>query len=283
MKTKRATMLALAGGLLTLGAWNTALAEPAAAPASAPAKAAAPAADLPSGKEVLENYIKAIGGREKLEAIKTRQMTMKMEIPAQGLSATINSFQKAPGLSFNETELAGMGKFLQGSDGEVAWESNPMMGPRILEGEEKAAFLRSVRSNAEYAFDEFYKEFTTIGKEKVGDAEAFAVKMVTNEDQTETRLFDVKTGLLLASRSTQPSQMGDIKIETLFSDYREVEGVKIPFSQTVKMAGTEMKSVVEKADFNTDIPDTKFALPADVKALLDAQKKPAPADKPANP
>lgn len=76
--------------------------------------------------------------------------------------------------------------------------------------------------------------------------------------------------------------MGEIPTETLFDDYREVNGIKMSFKQTAKMMGNEMKTTVEKAEFNAEIPAAKFELPADIKALKEKADKPAsdaPAEK----
>jgi hypothetical protein len=56
------------------------------------------------------------------------------------------------------------------------------------------------------------------------------------------------------------------------------------FKQTAKMMGNEMKTTVDKAEFNAEIPAAKFDLPADIKALKEKADKPAtdaPAENPA--
>lgn len=256
--------------------------------ADEPAAAAPAAASLPDAKAIMEKYVEAIGGREKLQSVKSRIMSSTIEFPEQGMKGTSKVYQAPPAMVFSETEIAGIGKFTQGSDGAVAWESNAMMGTRVLSGKEKANFLRSMRFNAEYDFANTYKSMKTIDTGKVGDREAFIVELVSNDDVTEKRLFDKETGLLLSLQSKIPSQMGEIESETFFSDYRAIDGVKIPFKTIVKVMTSEISTTVDKAEFNAEIPADRFALPEDVKKLIEKQNAApgptaTPADAPATP
>ncbi len=250
---------------------------PAATPAPAAAAPAKPEAGLPEAKSILDKYVAAIGGRDRLSKIKSRQMSMTMEMAGQGVKGNIQVFQAPPAKSYTETEIASIGKFTQGSNGEVVWESSSIMGTRVATGKEKASLLRGMRFNAEYDYAENYKKMTTVGSDKVGDREVYVVELVSNEDSKETRLFDKETGLLLAMRTTTPSQMGDIASETLYADYREVDGVKMAFKQTAKVMGNEISTTIEKVEFDVPISDDKFRLPDDVKAILEKQQ-PAPTD-----
>lgn len=244
-------------------------------PAKAPTAPTAPAADesLPSAKEIYEKYLTAIGGKDKMKAITSRQVVMTIEIPAAGVKGTVSMFQVPPAKAFSETELGGMGKFAQGSDGEIAWEMSPMAGARILSGKERDTFMRGMRFDSEWNYEGQYKDMKTTKTEKVGDKTAYVVEMVSNEGNKETRLFDKDSGLLLASRATATTQMGEVPTETLFDDYREVNGIKMSFKQTAKMMGSELKTTVEKAEFNAEIPESKFELPADIKALKEKTEK----------
>jgi hypothetical protein len=248
-------------------------------PAMAPA---APTAEenLPAAKDIYEKYLSAIGGKDKLKAITSRQMTMTVEVASAGMKGTVTMFQLPPAKAYSETELAGMGKFMQGSDGEIAWDSNPMSGARILTGKERDTFMRGMRFDSEWNYESQYKDMKTTKTEKLGDKTAYVVELTSNEGTKETRLFDKDSGLLLASRATATTQMGEIPTETLFDDYREVNGIKMSFKQTAKLMGNEMKTTVEKAEFNAEIPASKFELPADIKALKDKGDK-EKADKPA--
>ncbi len=73
---------------------------------------------------------------------------------------------------------------------------------------------------------------------------------------------------MVASTSTQDSQIGKVEIETRVSDYREVEGLKMPFKITQKMQGITQELSIKSVEINTTVDEAKFAIPEEVKALM---------------
>ena len=79
-----------------------------------------------------------------------------------------------------------------------------------------------------------------------------------------------------------PTPFGNIATSSTHSDYREVDGFKMPFKTTELIAGqTEVIVTVEKVQHNTDIPDEKFALPEPIKKLAERQGTTPPTTAPA--
>ena len=104
----------------------------------------------PTGEQVIDRYVEATGGKAAYEKIKSRVITGKMSIPAQGISGDILIHQKAPNLSHTSITIPQIGgKIERGFNGEVGWEKNPMTGSRVLDGEEKQQMLREASLNNE--------------------------------------------------------------------------------------------------------------------------------------
>jgi len=268
--------IALFSSLLAAAPGLSAIEPPASAPASQPT--AKPETNLPEAKTLMEKYLNAIGGADRLKQIKSRQVTLTMEVAAAGMKGRTQIYQMPPAMAYAETELPQIGKVLQGSDGETVWESSVIMGTRILTGAEKAAFLRGMRFNADYDYADLFKSMTTTGVDKIDGRPVFVVDLVTTDGAKETRLFDQESGLLVGMRTTTNSPMGEIASETVLSDYRDVGGVKMPFKMVVKAMQNEMVTMIEKAELDVPIPAERFNLPDDVKALLAKQQaEPAPA------
>jgi hypothetical protein len=58
--------------------------------------------------------------------------------------------------------------------------------------------------------------------------------------------------------------MKDVAIESLMSDYQEVNGLFFPFTVTQKVNGQEMFSMtMEKIEMNVAIDNKEFAFPID--------------------
>jgi zinc protease len=282
MLKRSTTILAL---LASAGLCSAAFAQaPAAAPAqpAKPAAEAAPAADLPAARDLLEKAIEATGGRAAIEKIKSRVSTGTMEVPAQGIKASILMSQAAPDLVAMELDLPGMGKVRQGHDGKTAWELNPMTGARVLDAEERESFVRGAMLNSELMYDKLYKEMTTVGTEDVAGKPTFKVRLVPTSGDPMHMFLSKETGLPVQMSSTMKSPMGEIQTLTLIEDYREVDGVKIPFKTRVQIVGMGIEQVVsfEKIEQNTEIPADRFAVPEEIKK---AMEKPAAPATPATP
>ena len=60
-------------------------------------------------------------------------------------------------------------------------------------------------------------------------------------------------------------------VVSLLSDYKTVHGVQFPHDMTVLANGVEQKVKIESIECNVEIPEDKFKLPKEVKALVDGQ------------
>lgn len=267
-----------AGSAVALAQVPAAAAPKADAPKVEAPKPATPAADLPSGKEVLERAIAASGGRERLSKLKSRVSTGTMEIPAQGLKASIVLTQVAPNNIAMVMEVPGMGKVQQGFNGTLGWEVNPMAGARLLTGEELQTFIRGSTLSSELRYAEDYKSFTTIGTEEVAGKPAIQVRMVPNVGGESTMVFDKESGLLVKMSGTIKTQMGEIPTVTLMEDYREVDGMKLPFRSRVQVVGMGVEQVIafEKIEHDGEIAADVMTPPEQVKKLAE-KAAPAPA------
>jgi outer membrane lipoprotein-sorting protein len=282
MKLVNSRSLRVTIAALVLAAGSASFAQPATtAPATPAAVPAASAEKLPSGDEVLDKFINAIGGKEAIEKIKSRTTVSKIEFVGMGVSGTTTIQQVLGGKALSTTELAGLGKFMQGSDGKVLWDNNPMQGPRVLDGDERAMMVRTFTLNSELRRADFYSKFETVGVEQINGKDAYKVEATPKTGVKETQFYDKESGLLVKTVSTLVSQMGEIKLESTVADYREVDGIKIPF-KTSTIAGPQNLSItIEKVTHNAEIPDATFDLPKEIKELIEATKKSEPAATPA--
>lgn len=273
-------LLVAAASVLIAGGLPAAHAQPPAPtpPTATPTAPAAPKPDpsLPSGKDILAKYVAATGGKDAWAKITSQRAESSLEAPAQGLKGTIRTEQaKSGGVSKMrmEFEIPAMGVIVTGFDGTTGWSTNPMQGPRVMKGPELTQIREMAQINRELDPDAHYTSIDTVGTDNVGDVACYKVVFTPKEGKPETRFYDKSTFLLLRTVSTQVSEMGEMTGETTFADYRDVDGVKLPFSATQKVMGAELKITTIKAAFNEAIADDRFSPPADVKKLMDQSAK----------
>lgn len=231
------------------------------------------AADLPSGESLIRRCIESEGGTKAIERAQTAIMTGTVEIAGHNISGPLEIYQQGD-KSYTEIDLPGIGKIEEGFDGQVAWESNLLQGPRVKDGEELEAARRASRMSVLGGWKDYYQSAVTAGAEDVNGKPAWKVNMTpTHGNSAEQFFFDRDSGLLVKMTQTLPTALGDIPVEMTLGDYRVVDGIQTPFSMTQSAMGQNMALHIDKVTYNAKIPSAKFDLPADVKAIA-AKKKP---------
>jgi hypothetical protein len=81
-----------------------------------------------SSSEIFDRHVEASGGRKAVEKIKSREIAATLTMPALGMTGELLIQAKAPNLYFSRVSIEGVGTFLDGFDGKIAWTDNPMMG-----------------------------------------------------------------------------------------------------------------------------------------------------------
>jgi len=231
---------------------------------SASSSAAKPAASaaVPSANQILDRYVEATGGRAAWQKLTSRHSTGTIEAPALNMSGTIEISEKAPNRVLAVIVMAGA-SFRQGFDGTVAWSDDPQNGLRELAGPELAETRRDADFYHPLDLRQLYSKFSVRGVEKVGEREAYAVEATPPEGgEAERVYFDKDTGLLLRLVSHRHGPEGSQEIQQDFEDYREVDGIKLPFLVHQQSGGTALTMRVSEVQHNLPMDDSQFAKPA---------------------
>ncbi|NOX17550.1 MAG: insulinase family protein, partial [Chlorobi bacterium] len=183
---------------------------------------------LPEGvtaQTVFDNYIKAIGGKDKLLTVNDRETVMKGNI--QGMELTVTVSQKK-GNKFHFVLDAGVFKQTQVFDGEKGKSSANGKGKAMTEDEVKDMKVDSELFDELY-FDKHDVKAELTGMEKVNGKEAYKVLLTYPSGKKKTRYYDVDSGLFVKEVSAVTSPQGSFTQTTEFKDYKDVDGIKFPF------------------------------------------------------
>ena len=227
-----------------------------------PAPDAKPADKLPTADQIIDKYVQAIGGKAALEKQTSRVSKGTFELPAFGANGTIEIYEKAPNKTVTIVNVSGFGVIQDGFDGKVGWSQNPQDGLREKAGAELASakldaeFLKPVRMK------QLYPKITVKGKDKVGDHDVYVIEATPAESAVETLYFDTQTGLLLRQDTERDSPQGKQAIQAFLDNYKEVDGVKLPFTlkQVTPQFTIDLK--IDEIKHNVAIEDAKFVKPA---------------------
>ncbi len=244
-----------------------------------PAQEAQPAEPLPALDDILAKLVENSGGEAAILKINSRHTKGTFDIPAMGANGTFDSYAKAPDKSLTVIDVPGFGVIQMGYDGTVAWEDNPMVGMRELAGSELAARKRDADFRRELHMKELYPQMTVKAKEKVGERPAYLVEAVPAEGKPEKLYFDAETGLLVRADAERENPQGVALVESYFEDYRDIDGVKLPFAVRQVTPMFELTLKFNEVRHNVEIDDAKFAKPEPPKEPAKEPAK-APAQEP---
>lgn len=210
-----------------------------------------PSMDIPEGvtaQSVIEGYIYAIGGKEKLAAVKDVVSNYNAEIAGAPMSISATIARMRPDMYMMEMKAEGMGTLMkQVYDGKTAKMSG-MQGESTLEGEELESMRNSSKFNAELEYLDGTYVLELTGMSKVEDEAVYVLSVTNSEGDEVTEYYSAESGLKLREESTTETPQGPMTSTSSYSDYRAVNGVMYPYvikaqtgPQSIKMTATEIK------------------------------------------
>jgi len=233
-----------------------------AAETQAPAPAApAVTESLPTVDQVLDKYLEALGGKAAIEKTTSRVSKGSFELPEFGANGTLTIYAKAPNKNAVVVDIPGFGVVRQGFDGTVGWDDNPQSGITEKSGPALAAAKRDAAFHREFDLKAQYKQLEIKGKQKIADQDVYAMVATPEEGAAETWYFDAVTGLLARVDAERESPQGTALVQSSFKDYRDVEGVKIPFRIEQALPGMTIITKIEEVKQNVEIADSQFVKP----------------------
>ena len=236
-----------------------------------PREGYAQGAALPPAKELIAKAATATNTAAVMAKHSSVRTKGRFEMPAQGVSGELEIAQARPNRSMMRINLTGIGLIENGFDGTTAWQLNPLQGPRVLSGREldtireESAFGTSSRQGPNVASAE------TVERAQMNGEPCYKVKVVWKSGRETFDCYSVASGLLVATVAKQESPMGTVEVTNLVSDYKDFGGQKIATRLTQQAMGQEQVLVITTVDYDA-APDSTFAMPAAIKALV--EKKP---------
>lgn len=208
-----------------------------------------------SAQQIIDNYVKAIGGKAAIEAITDYKMTGTMSTMGQSLEM-VNMF-KAPHFSLTSIGMSGMVIQKMVFDG-TAYKVSGMQGNQeFTEGTEFEAAKAEAAVCPEMNLVKNGYTLTVQGIEQINNVEAYVVTS-TKGNIKANYYFDTKTGLIIRKSATEETSQSQIITEV--SDYRPVGGVLFPYLsiQKIPAMGVEMKATVTQISVNTGLTINDF-------------------------
>jgi len=230
---------------------------PSASPQASPA--ATPA--LPSADDIFSKYAAAVGGQTAIDKLKSRT-TKGTIIQANGNSFQFELSQAAPD-KFYLLVTTQQGTVERGFNGQVGWEKTAR-GVREVTGTELINFKTTNGLFSLLKLKEQYSKPPRVRKDKLGDREVYIVDGTTTDNRRMRLYFDSTSGLLLRRTTTMSTMVGIIPDQIELEDYREMDGLKFPFTAraaTLEVGNPSSTRTFSELKVNVPVDDSKFNMP----------------------
>ncbi len=225
---------------------------------------AAPAASQ-TVDEIIAKNLEALGGLEKIRAVKTVRMTGKMTL-GPGIEAPVVMELKRPNAMRLDITIQGM-VGSQAFDGAKGWNLMPFSGSKVPQ-EMAADEVRLAQEQAEIdgPLVDYKAKGNTVelqGKDKVEGADAYKLKVTLKNGVVRTMYIDAEHFLQIKEEAKRTIRGTEIDSETIVGDYKDVGGMMFPHSIDSGQKGNpqRQKLVIEKIELNVPIDDARFKMP----------------------
>jgi photosynthetic reaction center cytochrome c subunit len=214
----------------------------------------------PRPDAVLAKYIQAMGGAEALAKVKTRDV--KGTISMFGHEVPVEVTEKAPDMRISVMRMGNRGESVTAFDGKAGWMSGGPRPPHQMMGGELAAAQLDARLAFPTELKALFHVFRPRPPEKINDKETEVLAGLRPGQPPTEFYFDKTTALLLRVVSYEQTALGRLPEQIDFSDYRDVDGVKVPYAWTIARPQSRFTIRATSVEQNIPVKDSKFAMPA---------------------
>ena len=211
---------------------------------------------MPSVDDVLAKYRKAIGAAA-TDRITNRVTKATIDVVGISRGGSYETYEAAPNQAVTTVDAHPLGKMQIGFNGRIGWERTPAGVKTIKNPDVTAAMKRSADFYAQITLKGVY-QITLAGMSKIGYREVFVLDLQPPKSEVERLYLDAQT--YLPVRSNRMTMLGGVlaPVEIYFDDWREVDGIKYPFSITHSLAKLTLLLTIKEIKHNVRIDPKVF-------------------------
>lgn len=219
--------------------------------------------------ELLTKVIAAYGGEENLRKHKSSVMMVDVDFENQGVQGKGSISARAPNLTATDMTFTALGKkigslvsYFDGNTGGDVMSFAPeetYSGKRLEDIKAGSDFYDVLNWKANY------KTLTVKRMGKVGDEDVYILEKRSEKGTPVLDYISTKSFLVVRRDSVVVSETAGFELPQtqMFSDYRNVEGVMVPFTTVANsLVQGDVVMRITEVKWNVDLPDSVFKKPA---------------------
>lgn len=212
-----------------------------------------------TAEKVIDSYIKAIGGGEKLASIEGYQLNYQTSM--QGRTLNLKQKQMAPAFFRYDMQVGGMTQQTQVFDGDQGYVKSMRTGKKPIEGRQLKRMKVKSRMFYLNKRNELNLETELKGMASIKGNPAYEIEITTEDGLTWTEYFAKNSFYRVAEESKRKTPQGEVTQTTYYNDYEEKDGITFPGSITQSMGQRtftfdllmiELNPGLKKSDFKLD-------------------------------
>lgn len=206
---------------------------------------------------VINKYIYAIGGIDKFKSVMDRTTVMTGTAMSQPIAIIV--MQKYPDKLFQELKAGEVKQLLYYSNGK----GTMLIGTEKTEIEKKELerLMLDATMHMLLSPDSFGVKAEYLGIERIDSIDCYAIKLTLPSGIRWFQYYSMQNDLKFKETKEIQTKQGLFEQETYFSDYREVNGLKFPFTIKQYFGIQEIDLTVTSIKINTGLDDSIFELP----------------------
>lgn len=218
---------------------------------------------------IVEKHLAAMGGREVLGKLTSRKSTGTVTVTTPGgpLSGPIEILLKAPNkshvhMALDLSAIGGPGTMTidQGFDGTAAYSINSLQGENQVSEKQADNLRNNIFPTPFLEYKQRGTKLEMLANEKVAGKDVIVLQITPKTGSPARMFLDAETYLpvRLVSTINVPQAGGDIEQTTDLSDYRPVDGVKVPFRVATTNPVQTVNISLDKVEHNIALDDAMF-------------------------
>ena len=227
------------------------------------------AQDAPAtAEQLVKKAIEARGGEARIKAVQSQRVRGTISF-GPGADGPFLVELKRPGKVHMEVKIQDQ-TIMRVYDGRAsAWLVNPFsgsQGPVAMTGND----LKNIVEESDFDgplvdYQAKGNKIELIGKDELSGKSVVKLKLTTKAGDIRSYYFDATSFLLAKWEGTHKSEDQEVPVETFFSDYRDVNGLKFAFEVDSDSPGSDrvQKLTIQKIELNSQIDDTHFYKPSE--------------------
>lgn len=209
-----------------------------------------------SAAEIVESYLKAIGGKEEIKKISTISAIIGLEMMGRTFEGTEKKMN--PNMQAMEIKMGAMTVMKSVFDGKSGFQQQGPKKKDLTEKEVKEAMdEKGVIPQLYYITSPDYKT-DYLGTGKVGDEDTYRLKVVMPSGRTSIQEYAIKTGLLIKEETTAIQGDTEMPVIIEYSNYKKTGALLLPTEITRNAGGQEIPLKYKEIKLNEGVTAVDF-------------------------